>query len=120
MKNITVIKRCSDIGKLVSINLLEFVVEIINYAAITVLFQVNPSLCAHDYPMLLNWTDNVTSKTWLRKAATRTKKGKALQHLLCSLMINNQVGVKAEHIAGTSNILADAISRVSNSSSSNF
>ena len=62
--------------------------------------------------MLLNWTDNITSKTWLRKAATRTKKGKALQHLLCSLMINNPLGVKADHIAGSSNVLADAISRV--------
>ena len=29
-------------------------------------------------------------------------------------MINNPVGIKAEHIAGSSNILADAISRVFN------
>lgn len=53
-------------------------VEIINYAAITVLFQEQPHLCNHEFPLLLNWTDNVTSLSWLRKAATRTAKGKAL------------------------------------------
>ena len=92
--------------------MLEFVTEIINYAAITTHFKNHHSSLKNKYPMLLNWTDNTTSKAWLRKAATRTQKGKALQHLLCSMMINNPVGVKAEHIAGKSNILADAISRV--------
>ena len=62
--------------QLISINLLEFVVEIINYAAITVLFRENPILCEHLFPLLLNWTDNKTAKAWIRKAATRTKKGK--------------------------------------------
>ena len=66
----------------------------------------------YGFHLILNWTNNVTSMTWLRKAATRTQKGKALQHLLCSLMINNPVGIKAAHIAGSKNILADAISRV--------
>ena len=28
------------------------------------------------------------------------------------MMINNPVGIKAEHIAGKSNVLADAISRI--------
>ena len=73
---------------------------------------MNPTLCTHGFPLLLNWTDNITSMTWLRKAATRTQKGKALQHLLCSLMINNPVGIKAAHIAGSKYVLADAISRV--------
>ena len=86
--------------------------EIINYAAVTLLFTNDCSLCQHKFPLLLNWTDNTSAKTWLRKAATRTNKGKALQRLLCSIMINNPVGIKADHIAGSSNILADVISRV--------
>ena len=112
IKNLTVTRKCLQSNNLVSINLLEFVVEIINYAAITLLFQNHPALCKHGFPLLLNWTDNMSSKTWLRKAATRTIKGKALQRILCSLMINNPVGIKADHIAGTSNTLADVISRV--------
>ena len=116
LKKITVTRRCSETNKLVSINLLEFVVEIINYVAITQLYKENPTLCNHSFPLLLNWTDNISAMTWLRKAATRTKKGKALQHLLCSLMINNPMGIKADHIAGSLNVLADAISRVYTSS----
>ena len=103
-------------NELVSINLLEFVIEIINYAAISVLFAQQPSLCQHEYPLLLNWTDNTTAKSWIRKAATRTQKGKALQRILCSLMINNPIGIEAKHIAGINNNLADAISRVYTSS----
>ena len=112
LKNITITRECSTTKELVSINLLEFVVEIINYAAITLSFKDHQSEFKHKFPMLLNWTDNTSSKTWLRKAATRTDKGKALQRLLCSMMINNPVGIKAEYIAGKSNVLADAISRV--------
>ena len=112
LKNITVTRKCLDTNELVSINILEFAVEIINYAAVTLLFKKDPLLCQHSFPILLNWTDNTSSKTWLRKAATRTIKGKSLQRILCSLMINNPVGIKAEHIAGSSNVLADAISRV--------
>ena len=64
------------------------------------------------FPTLLNWTDNTTSKSWIKKAATKTMKGKALQRILCLIMINNPVGITAEHIAGINNILADAISRI--------
>ena len=116
IKNLTVTKRCSVTNELVSINILEFVVEIINYAAVTLWFSRDPSSCSHEFPLLLNWTDNITSMSWLRKAATKTKKGKSLQRLLCSLMINNPLGFKAEHIAGTNNILADKISRIYNTS----
>ena len=35
LKNITVTRRCNETNELVSIKLLEFVVEIINYAAVT-------------------------------------------------------------------------------------
>ena len=112
LKNIIVSRKCTMTDQLISINLLEFVVEIINYAAITVLFRENPTLCKHLFPLLLNWTDNKTAKAWIRKAATRTKKGKALQRILMCLMINNPVGLNAEYIPGLNNILADAISRV--------
>ena len=81
------------LSPIVSIILLEFAVEIINYAAIIVHSKEHPSICFHEFPLLLNWTDNMTSKPWIRKAASRTKKGKALQKLLCSLMMNNPIGI---------------------------
>ena len=104
LKNLKITRRCHKSKDLVSINLLEFAVEIINYAAIIVYFKENPTTCPHEFPLLLNWTDNMTSKSWIRKAASRTNKGKSLQRLLCT-------GLKAEHIPGEKNVLADAISR---------
>ena len=111
LKRLKITRRCKLSNKLISINLLEFVVEIISYAAVTVLFKDNPKLCSHPYPLLLNKTDNKTSEAWIRKAATKTVKGSALQRILCILMINNPVGLKAEYIEGVLNIHADAISR---------
>ena len=112
LKNISVNRRCNITKDLVSINLLEFVVEIINYAAITVFFAENSSICAHEYPFLLNWTDNKTAKAWLRKAATKTEKGKSLQRILCSIMINNPMGVKLDYIKREKNVIVDFISRI--------
>ena len=40
------------------------------------IIQRNPILCAHSYLLLLNWTDNMKSKSWIGKAVTRAKKGK--------------------------------------------
>ena len=102
--------------ELVSINLLEFLVEIVNYAALTELLRTNLISCNQPYPMLINWTDNKTAKAWLRKAASQTIKGIGLQRILCSIMINNPVFIKAEYIEGRKNTLADAISRVFSSS----
>ena len=82
LKNLKVTRRCANSKELVSINLLEFAVEIINYAAIIMMFKENPSLCSHGFPMLLNWTDNTTSKSWIRKAASKTKKEK-LSNVCC-------------------------------------
>ena len=120
LKNITVSRRCKLSNELVSINLLEFVVEIINYAAVTSLVSNEHIDITKKYPVLLNWTDNKTAQAWIRKAATRTEKGKALQRILCSIMINNPLGFKADYIQGKSNVLADSISRVFASSNSSF
>ena len=54
--------RCKITNELISINLLEVLVEIINYAAVTVLFQKDPTLYRYDFPIILNWTDNKIPK----------------------------------------------------------
>ena len=112
LKNLTVTRRCPLSLELVSINLLEFLTEIINFVAVSILFRADPSLCLQPFPVQLNWTDNQTSKAWIKKAATKTVKGKALQRILCCLMINNPVGLNADYIEGIKNILADRISRL--------
>ena len=115
LKNLVVTRKCKITNKLISINLLEFVVEIINYAATTHLFQTYEK--NYEYSTLLNWTDNRSAEAWIRKAATKTNKGKALQRILCNLMINNPVSIESKYIKGETNILADKISRIFSSSS---
>ena len=119
LKRLTFTRKCKVTDKLVSIKLLEFAVQIINYAAITVMFREHPELCLHGFPLLLNWIDNMPAKSWIRKACTKSGKGKLLQRILCIIMMNNPVGIKAEHIAGLENILADAISRIYSTKYSN-
>ena len=94
LKRLTFTRKCKVTDKLVSINLLEFAVQIINYAAITVMFREHPELCPHGFPLLLNWIDNMSAKSWIRKACTKSGKGKALQRILCTLMMNNQLELK--------------------------
>ena len=120
LKNITVTRRCKVANKLDSINLLEFAVEIIKYAALSILLTHKERNLAHEFPILLNWTDNKTTQAYIRKSAVRTDKGQALQHMLCSLMINNPLEIKADCIEGKSNILAESISRIFVSSNTFF
>ena len=91
-----------------SINPLEFVVDIINYKAITILLQNNPGLYKHLFPLLLNQPDNMTSKFWMKKTASKTCKGKVLQRIVYSLMMNNSVSLRS-NISGSNNVLRDYI-----------
>ena len=56
--------------------------------------------------------DNENSEAWVREAAIETIKYSALQRILCILLINNPVGMKAKYIEIIRNIHADAISRI--------
>ena len=94
----------------VSINLLELLTEIINYTVVTVLHYSDNTIYLRRFPFLLNWTDNKLSKAWIKKVATKTSNGKALQRILCILMINNPVNIKTDSIVGLLNILTNRIS----------
>ena len=67
LKHLKITRKCHTSKDLVSINLLEFAVEIINYAAIIVCFKEHPTTCSHESQLPLNWTDNMTSNFWIRK-----------------------------------------------------
>ena len=101
-------------GKLVSINALEYMVIIINYAATTLAHSLalKDGSCDKEYPTLLNLADNTAADSWTRKMCTRSKSGKALSLVLAALMINNPVGLNSRYIEGLKNEIADAISRI--------
>lgn len=66
----------------------------------------------HEYPTLLNLTNNMTAKVWIRKISLKPLIAKVLQRIICSITMNNLLGLGANHIDGSKNIAADAISRV--------
>ena len=68
--------------QLVYINILDFVTEIVNYSAILVAFSTTPTIFSTEFSVFLNWTDNNTTKSWTRKAATKSDKDSALQRVL--------------------------------------
>ena len=76
LKRLRVTRHCPLTHKLISINLLEYVAEILTYAAVTVFFSFNRQVCLHPYPLLLIYTDNMSTKYWITKAATKKIKGK--------------------------------------------
>ena len=102
-------RKCKLYNKLISLNLLKLIVEIVSYVAVAALFKKDPELCSHPYPILLNMIDNENSEAWVREAAIKTIKYSALQRILCILLINNPVGMKAKYIEIIRNIHADAI-----------
>ena len=97
---------------MVCINILEFAIDIILYAAVTVHARENPHLFPHKYVNYLNFSDNISTVYWNKEAALRSPKVKGLQLIICSIMMNNPVGLKGEHISGIDNDCVDKISRV--------
>ena len=97
---------------MICINVLEFAIDILLYAAVTVHIRENPHLFPHKYGNYLNFSDNTLTVSWNKKAALFLPKAKTLQLIPCSIMMNNPVGLKGEHISGIENNCADKISRV--------
>ena len=96
-----------------SINLLEYVAIIISFAAAITKLHQGIDL-PQPYPSILIFSDNTTAISWTKKAASSTKEGKALAHLLTSLMIHHpSVGLSSKFISGSENTIADSISRMS-------
>ena len=112
LKFFTINKKDSSTGELISINLLEFAVVIINYATASYALSLRPSSATNPYPVLLNWADNMTANKWALKAATTNLAGRGLSRLFCALRLNNSLGLNTDFIPGHKNIIADRISRV--------
>ena len=77
--------------KIISINLLEYCVIIINYAIASHLLAKNLINTNQEYPLLLNWTDNMSAMPWTKKVAVSTPAGKELSKIFCYLCMNNDM-----------------------------
>ena len=80
-------------GEIISINLLEYMVIIINYATSSFLFKSHNLGAQYPHQTVLIWSDNRSAIAWTKQAAISSPGGKALSHIFCSLCINNDYNV---------------------------
>ena len=104
------VKRDNSDGRLISINVLEFVTVIINYCAALHLV-LTEKVTDDKYPVLLNVTDNTSALSWTTGACRKSRIGRLLARFFCSLLINSPLGVNSQWISTTLNTIADEISR---------
>ena len=99
----------------VSINVLEFVTIIINFAAALTALTAD----GHPddpFPVLLNFADNMSSVRWTNHHCKGSLKARALGLLFCCLLVNSFLGINAKWLAGDENGIADVISRTNHKS----
>ena len=99
-------------GEIISINLLEYIVVIINYNISSHLYQIKRLRGIYPHQTLLNWSDNRSAIAWSKQAATSSAGGKALSRIFYSLSINNNLQCTSYYINTKSNVIADDISRI--------
>jgi hypothetical protein len=106
----------------VHINSLEFIVVILQVAAVVVRLD---SLSTEQrtalfpsgipaQPILLCLTDNTAAEKWSNKVTSKSLQGQQLIGILAELLRTRNIGLNARHIPGVENILADYISRPTN------
>ncbi len=104
-------KKDNKDGRLISINVLEFVPIIINYCAL--LYVVTTTSASNDpYPVLLNVTDNTSALSWTTGACRKSRIGRLIAHFFCSLMIGSPLGMNSKWISTKDNNIDDDISRI--------
>ena len=101
-------------GEIISINLLEYIVIIINYAISTTIFQRKNLGATYPHQTLLNWSDNRSAIAWTKQAAISTAGGKAISRIFCSISVNNNLQCVSDYINTKHNVIADDISRIKN------
>jgi hypothetical protein len=106
----------------VHINSLEFIVVILQLAAVIArleapLHEQQPLFPAGvpAQPILLSLTDNTAAEMWSNKVTSRSPQGQQLIGIIAELLRTRNIGLNARHIPGVKNVLADYISRPTNS-----
>jgi hypothetical protein len=91
-------KTNNNASMLVLINILEFVMVMINYC--TALHVVWTSPTTDDpHPVILNVTDNSSALSWTLHTCKQSKIRQMLAHFFCSLLINSPLGINSQWIS---------------------
>ena len=101
--------RDNKVGKLISINVLEYAAVIVNYAASCWFYQQEPDE-SDPFPVVRLNADNTSADSWMETACNSSLIGRALSRLQCALMINNAVGFHTGHVTTAQNVIEDRIS----------
>ena len=96
-------------GKLISINVLEFVTVIINYCA-SLHVILTSSITNNPHPVLLNVTNNTSLLSWTSGTCRKSKIGRLLTRFFCLLLINSPLGINSQWISTKANVIANDIS----------
>jgi hypothetical protein len=102
-------KTSNNNGMLMLINVLEFVMVIINYCAPLHVVWTSP-ITDDPHPVILNVADNSSALSWTLHMCKRSKIGQMLAHFVCSLLINLPLGINSQWISTIYNKIADDIS----------
>jgi hypothetical protein len=81
-------------GRLILINILEFVMVIINYCAALQVVRTT-AITSNSHPILLNIMDNVSASNWAIHMCKHSKIGCLLARFFCSLLINLPLGINS-------------------------
>lgn len=101
------------------INCLEFVVIILQLAAIVMWIDQTPAEDVthsfphglHPLPIFATGSDNKVSELWANKRFARSKSGQALLYIYCEILRRHRVGHNVFWLGGELNDMADDISR---------
>ncbi len=100
------------------INVLEFVMVIINYCATLYVVRTYPVM-DNPHPAILNVTDNSSALSWTLHTCKQSKIGQMLACFFCSLLINLPLGINSQWISTIDNKIADSVSRLKKHSNNN-
>lgn len=112
-----VFRKINEDGKLILINVLEYLTVIINYcAAYTVLTTEN--ITYDPYPTILNTINNMSTQNWTLHGCTKLMLRRKISLSFCSLLIGSHMGINSEWISTGNNEIAGEISRLKTKSKS--
>jgi hypothetical protein len=102
-------KTSNNNGMLLSINVLEFVMVIINYCAALHVVQKSP-ITDYPHPVILIVTNNSSTLSWTLHMCKHSKIGQMLARFFSSLLINSPLGINSQWISTINNKFTDNIS----------
>jgi hypothetical protein len=104
----------------IHINSLEFIVVILQYAAVLTHLHESHTLALQPAPFpngfpalprLLIQTDNTVGLSWANRVTSSSPQGQALIPIFAALLHNSPLGINCRHIPGVLNVDADFVSR---------